>query len=496
MKKLLAIFLSLAMVLSLSACSSSKKSTGSTDSGDPVKLVVAFRTFGTAPADLEKVQDAINEITRSKINAEVQLLCIASGSYKQQMTLMLSGSEQLDCMGATSAIYTSAYNSGELQPLDDLLQQYGQGILQNVDSQYLKIGQFDGKQYAVTTNRDQARGYGGFLLRTDILKKYNIDVSNVKTYDDLTKVFATVHEKEPNISVVGNGTVGYSFLQFCQTFDSLGDYFGVLLNQGQNLKVENLFTSDEYKNYLSVVRNWYTSGYISKDIVSATEAGASLVKAGTLFAYPNSGKPGIEQQESATAGTNMTYVQVLPTFTSTAAPLTWQWTIPQNSANPEKAMQFLNLMYTDSDIMNLLAYGIKGTHYVDNGDGTITYPSGVDAKTSGYSLNMSWQFGNEFIANVWKGSDPKIWDQTKEWNKTGVTSKAMGFVFDSSKVATEEAAVQNVYKQYSMSLECGVVDYNTVLPTMVQKMNDAGLQKIITEKQKQLDAWAQQNGVS
>ena len=50
--------------------------------------------------------------------------------------------------------------------------------------------------------------------------------------------------------------------------------------------------------------------------------------------------------------------------------------------------------------------------------------------------------------------------------------------------------VTNVYEEYQKSLEYGFVDPEVGVPEMLEKMNNAGLQKIIDEKQAQLDAWA------
>lgn len=459
------------------------------------KLVVAARTFGTVPGDLSQIQEEISKITREKIGCEIELLIIPSGSYQQQITLMLSGGEQLDCLGVTRALLQSAHASDQLEPLDDLLAEYGKDITEAVPAQYFKVGAFDGELYAITTNRDHARGYGGWLLRTDLLEKYNIDVSEVTTFDALTEVFQIIHDNEPQMTIVTPGTVGQSFLQWNVTFDNLNDYFGVLPQWGQDLEIVDLFTSQDYIDYCRVMREWYLRGFISKDILSSTESGITQMMAGNLFAYCNTGKPGIESQEELSSGTDLTYVQVLPTFTSTAAPITFEWTIPITSADPEKAMQFLNLMYSDSDVMNLLAYGIEGKHYVKKDDGTITYPEGVNSRNSGYNVNMAWQFGNEFIAEVWEGNDPSIWKQTEEWNTTGIFSKAMGFLYDNAKVQNEVAAVQNVYNEYRMSLECGLLEYDDVIGEMSKKMEAAGLQRIIEEKQRQLDIWAAENGV-
>ena len=61
-------------------------------------------------------------------------------------------------------------------------------------------------------------------------------------------------------------------------------------------------------------------------------------------------------------------------------------------------------------------------------------------------------------------------------------------------VTTETAAVQSVYDEYRMSLECGVLDPETALPEMNEKMYAAGLQNIIDEKQAQLDEWLESKG--
>ena len=159
-------------------------------------------------------------------------------------------------------------------------------------------------------------------------------------------------------------------------------------------------------------------------------------------------------------------------------------------------MEFLNLLYTDPDVINLLAYGVEDVDYVVHEDGRVGYPEGLDSSTVGYSMaSQLWSFGYEFNAHVWETNEPDVWEQTKEWNQTGLVSKAYGFVYDPTPVATAKAAVQNVYDEYRMSLECGVVDPETTLAEMNERMYAAGLQDIIDEKQRQLDEWAAANGV-
>lgn len=51
--------------------------------------------------------------------------------------------------------------------------------------------------------------------------------------------------------------------------------------------------------------------------------------------------------------------------------------IMKESENVSEIMTFLNWVYKNEDNYNLCRYGIEGVHWVDNGDGTYSYPSGT-----------------------------------------------------------------------------------------------------------------------
>ena len=102
---------------------------------------MAYPTNGTVPADLERVQDAINEITIPEIHTEVELFTVEIGNYAQQMNLKLSGGEALDCMltfqgGAASFAGVTA--QGVFMPLDELLDSYGKELKATVGEAILK----------------------------------------------------------------------------------------------------------------------------------------------------------------------------------------------------------------------------------------------------------------------------------------------------------------------------------------------------------------------
>lgn len=455
------------------------------------KLVISFRTNGSVPAEneIQRVEEALNEILSQKIEAQVELVILDSASYKQQIALMLSGDEQLDVMGITPQMLSAAVAGNQLLALDELLDEYGQGIKDELTEELLSCGEINGIQYTIPVQADSAVGMGYYVMRKDIVDKYNIDFASIKTYDDLTAVFQLVHNNEPDMFIVAPRNAGMSFLEYNCSWDKLTDCFGVLENYGQDeLKVVNLFETKAYKQYLEVVHEWYERGFISHNITNSIEDGPTQMKEGTLFAYAHANKPGVLTQESQFTGCEVVGAQVLETMSYTTN--AWQWTVPASSNEPEKAMAFLNCLYTDPEVINLLVYGIEDEDYVVLDNGKITYPTDVDASTVGYSMSaMIWSFGNEFNAYIWESNDANLWAQTQAWNQTGYISKAYGFMFDSTRVSIEMAAVQSVYEQYCMALECGVLSRKDSLDEMNEKLYAAGLQEIINEKQTQLNVW-------
>ena len=166
--------------------------------------------------------------------------------------------------------------------------------------------------------------------------------------------------------------------------------------------------------------------------------------------------------------------------------------IPITCEDQAPVLKFLNLLYSDPDVLNILDWGIEGVHYerVPDTDTLIRYPEGVTSDNDGYGLNQGWSFGNQLISYAWEtvGTDD-YYEEMKAFNESAVTSKAVGFIFDSSPVKSEVAALDSVLAEYRLGLENGELDPEEYLPKFQQALREAGIEKVIAEKQRQLDAW-------
>lgn len=451
-------------------------------------IVMAYQSFSGVD-DLELVQEEINEITKEKINATVTLLPINFGAWEQQTNLMLTSNEDLDLLFAGDDFAQKAVK-GQLIPLDDLLETHGQGILDAVPSDILNAGKVEGEIYAVASVKEWASDYG-FLMRKDLIDKYDIDLSNVKTMEDLTEVFKVIRENESTMYPVVGGIGGtLPILSYTYPyFDKLGGIVGALDLTKDNYEVINQYEHPAYEEGANLMREWFQADYIMKEAATSDDAPDTLVKADTGFGYFSNLKPGTEVESSRLTGQEMVAARVTDVyqFTEGTHPV---MTVARNSKNPEKAVEFLNLLYTDEDIMNLLTLGIESKHYVVNDEGLATLPDGVTE--TGYP-SQQWMYGNNFLTKPWEGNEPDIWDQYLEFNESAIKSPALGFVFNFEPVKNEIAAVTNVIEQYEKGLGTGTLDPEQSLPEFREKLKAAGADIIIEEKQKQLDEWKANN---
>ena len=482
--RLLTALLALLLVGLLVACDKAPSA------DEPVEIMFTYYLNGTVPADLEKVQAAINIITEREIGVKVKLNPLSSGTYKDQINLALASGERLDVFAMNGSRFASYVSSGQILPLNDLLESHGQGILENVSQPLLDGCSVNGEVYGIMPVRDIAQG-GALYIRKDYVDKYNLDLSQIKSFQDVGNILSVIKAEEPNMyPLVIENNLNYTPVEVCLGKDNVSDSFGVLMYEGDPYSIVDYYSSDIYREYITTLREWFLAGYISPDVVTNTESISTQMKAGNGVCYFYKTKTGMDVQESKANNCEMVHVDILEPFISTYNVQLLSYGIAQQCEHPEEAMMFLNMLYTNKDVLNLLNWGIEGTHYVHTEDGHITYPEGVDATTSSYNVNMSWAFGYTFNNYIWEGNDLDLVEDSKAALANAKSSETLGFTYDSSAVKAEVAALQNVVAEYRMGLESGFMDISN-LDKFIEKLQEAGIDTVVAEKQRQLSAWVE-----
>ncbi|RCW42040.1 ABC transporter substrate-binding protein [Paenibacillus prosopidis] len=451
----------------------------------PYKISLVYP--GTPQTDEKKVEEALNKLLTEKINATIDLMPIDWGAWDDKINLMIASREEVDI------IFTAQWNGhaknvgkGAFIELGDLIDKYGQGIKESLDPAFLDGAKINGKNYGVPTNKELAAA-GGIVYRKDITDELGIDMSNVKTPQDLDAVYSIVKEKKPEMTPLYT-TAGTFNSHFFANYDFLGDSTipGAILKDQDATKVAAVEQIDRYKEYLNLTRDFFKKGYINEDAATTQVSSGDAWKAGTVFSTVEPMKPGKDAEIASAAGLTGKLAQIIMTEKTVATSETAgsMLGISSTSKDPDRAMMLINLLHTDKEINNLLNFGIEGDHYTRNGE--IMTATG---NTANYNPGSAWMFGNQFLNYVWDTEDPDKWAKFKEFNQNAKVSPALGFVFDSEPVKAEVGAIANVIKQYQKALETGSVDVDKVLPEYEEKLKAAGVDKVVAEKQKQFDAF-------
>lgn len=514
-KKLFALLLVAAMIVSLSACGgdngagqstpgssavsapaeSSAAAESSLSNEDPVTLKMLLVSAGNGAAKDQQIQEAVNAILSEKLNATVEFVSVPFGDVPDKLNLMLSSGEQMDifqCMGSYSTFYANDFLL-DLTGYEDYYKD-----ITDLAGTYMASGQIGGKQYGLPAIKDFALDYC-FIFRQDIIEDCGINVDEIKDYDQLHDMLAAIKEKYPDLVPLmggGGGNTGavldqlMNFEDNCWP-DTLGGAPAVLMNPTEDSTVTNYFESESYKMICDYAWQWKQEGLIGFDQMTD---GANLLRgqlgAGTGSSYhPRT----LTENGKSRTGYDVVALRKLPTANSVLTTSTyWNYCINSVSENPERALQVLNYMYTDKEINNLLAWGIEGEDYQmvsDEGAGVIDYVEGQDDSNVAYYQWAKFSFTNNYLQYVMTGTDPNLWEEMDAFNTGADVSLALGFSFDSSKVSTQIAAVTNVVNQYDNALRCGDLDPAVEIPNFIAALKSAGVDDIITEKQSQLDAF-------
>lgn len=463
------------------------------ESGEVEKIVVPYMLTMNAAEEKELVQEAINALTTERIGVEVELLCIDFASWSDQMNLLLTdgGVDLFNC-SFMSPISTYV-DSGAIAPLDDLLAEYGQGI-SGCLGDYIESGRFDGSIYGVP-KVDAYSNRPCVIMDAQICDELGIHPEEIHNFDDLTAVAMQVKEAYPELAIFSTGTNG-DFLSPIG-FDPLGttgnNIFGGLILEDNNLTVVNAFETEQFEKMIGYTNQWMKEGLFINDPMNAQDGAVAYLSNNQAFCYIGTGfDPEITAEvQQNNCGKRLYGAELASTNYATIDSVSgMMWCIPALSEHKEAAMKFLNALYTDAELSNLVCSGIEGVHYVKNEDGTIDFADGLDAFTTGWPSGMGTFWPNITITYPWTPNPADYYDTWIESNKNAEMSAAMGFTFNPANVTDEIAACTNVVSQYYNTIVLGLEDTQTLLEQFRAELHDAGIDTIIEEKQAQLDAWA------
>ena len=482
-KKILALFCVISMII-LSGCGKSNEAKLGTPK-NPYKIV--WYNVGLPMKDVDKVMEKLSEYTKDKIGVTVEMRLITWADYNKRIQMIEASGEPFDMCFTASWTNDYRINSkkGYFLPLNELLDKYAKETLKEVNPIFFEATKLNGINYTIPVQKEAAYQQV-FAFRKDYLDKYNLDIANVKNFEDLGPLLKVIKEKEPTIvpfSVWGNTTYLFGDMSFILDSRIPG---AVKIEKG-NHKVFNQFENEEFIHRIKVFRDFYQKGYIPQDAPQVLDK-PSLLNTGKWFAGLQEYQPYAELQYARAWKYPVEIKPVFKPIIGNRSAAGAMLAISSTSERPDLVMKFINLLNTDKYVRNLVGYGIEGVHYKKIGENTIEYT----ANYKDYEV-ANFTTGNLFNLYLFKEDPKDKWESFKAWNDSAIVSPILGFTFDTEPVKTELVQIRNIGDEFCTPLFVGAADPDKTIPKLLKKMKNAELDKILAEMQKQLDHWWKEN---
>lgn len=466
------------------------------DNGETYKMVMEIINYGFDDPDLGMVQDAVNEITVPEIGVEVQFMTVPIGEMSSKLGLLVSGGEQIDLV--VSGLLTTPANlmaDGLLQSITQYVE--NSDALMELAGQDIEACKVNGEIYAypgATANGTQTVYY----YDKDLAEQYNIQVpEKLETSQDWEALFKQIKDSGMEQYAISMGD-GVAAEDLWATFDSLGERsylaYGVVMDPFNGDTVENYYATEQYAEVCRMHREWYEKGYCVPDSISNGYTVSDSMTQGAIFGFVSANSTGMNTAYwSKITGKNLGYIPTTDISTMASGVVNFSWGVSVTCERPDKVVDFLELLYTNTDLANIMNYGIEGTHYVVNeGSKIIGYPDGVDATNCGYG-SFAGTYGDTLsIYQRAPLTDEEVANFVQFKTTDESASKFLGYTFDPSEVSTAVTAVTAVIGQYAPSLNCGTVDPEKTIPEFLDALEAAGMQTIIDANQAQLNAYLEQ----
>lgn len=493
------------------------------------KTIQLMITGAGKQANSDKVWAAFNEQLQQYVpNTTVEFIDVPFEEYSEKFSQVLASGEGVD-LAWTGWLINKPQNiaDGNLMPLDDLLAEYGQGIVDILGENVVEIHRNadDGKLYYLPSWQGLVGDRRGWLVVTEIaelagdtwiedteaaLNKWRNNYSEgteafQAVLDQATKYLAAAKEAGKLGAGINTGRVfGWSMYNGTRSNPGVGGSEIGIPFEDNTFTVIDGVASEHYKLYAKTMADWYKEGYIRSDIMSVDTSTLTMPKNGEITdtTYVFSCDPYLTEadQDAATAdaGMDMTYLPVEENASLILGGDT-SYAIPYCADEPERAMMVLNAIYSQPDLYNTLIYGIEGEDYTKNADGTITtsYVGASPTADDSYGIQR-WIIGSCKNALINNGTDPNYYADLEALEETARVNPFLNFTFDRTNVEGICASILNVYYEYGPQLDNGVAgdNWEELYNNYMAARKDAGIEELVTEFQNQINAYIEANNIT
>ena len=548
-KKLVALLLSLALVLSLGACggngesstsseaspsSTTEESGAAAESGDEsqaetaetgefqLPIVDEPTTLSYFVADDSNAaimttdwndNEFYQEMER-RTGVHLEFEMVSSADYQTNFNLMIASGNLADMIYVGASYYAegvdAAIDDGYFLDLTDLVDEYMPNYekIRTSDIQYELLSTTDsGRLGAVYELRQSKQGpWLGLWIRQDWLDDLGLDTP--VTFDDYHEVLTAFKNEK--------GATAPLILNFSGSDGEFGTMSGGLnvLNSWQldeTGKVNFGPYMDAWKEYVTIMHQWYTEGLIDPDFMATDERTADMAKVVTgasglfaaLYTMPSVYEAASEDPNMNLAPVNPPvmnegdegHIRLRDSYTS------GNTAISADSENWEVALRWLDYLYTDEGAL-LANYGVEGDTFEFDENGEPVFTDKILNNENGWTMTQTvasylcpsagianWSDWTRELAGV-PEKDQACYDV---WSEFSDDWRLPSSVTLTQEESTERAAlyadISTIVKEQTAQFISGALDIESNWDAYISALEASGMERAIEITQAAYDRY-------
>ena len=448
----------------------------------------------------QPIIDAMNAITEETCGVHANIKFLATSDYRSQLPLMLASGDQVDVMTifvGDPVGFTSFMANGQLLDITDYLEEDGPELLELIDD--YKEGMSDaGRIYGIPCFRNYASA-NYLIMRQDILDELGLldQAQNITKFSEIEEIFGKVGE-ETNLAPTGSCLieVGTGIIYKSDdiddqiVFDTLGDQMNLVYTDMESGKVSLLLENPDFKAMMDRMVTWRANDWIEKDREISSDHVDTLMKAGTVFSSIQTSEMGVETAKKEATGYDVIVKELSKNLLGSSYVNKFGLGVSITSQEPEAAVRWMNALYTDPRLENLLIWGEEGKDYVVT-DGEADFPEGITVENVAYH-STDFMYGNYFNCLPWKGQGADFRQRAYDYLRSAEISPYMGFSVNMGDIQNLLTAVNSVHEKYYKAVWYGNYD-DATWQKYVDELKVAGIDEFLGAYQAQLDEWKAAN---
>lgn len=479
-----------------------EKSTEEIPEAEPYTVTMWMQ--GTEGKDHAMVMEEANKLIQAKLpNTTLDLKMVPASEYRDKFNKAMAAGEKVDVAWLANwscYVTTDGYDQGVLLPIDDLLQEYGQDILAACGEEWLNMHHMkDGKNYFMPSWQGSlVNRYALFVKETigsKMPENWFTEAEKFFTANDaydagaLQARFDKIEEvlkvaKDNDLLENGVCRDGMQFQRVLGTV--FNNYKETVTYDNGVFTVHKFYDNDVAQVYRDTLHDWWEKGYIREDVLTI----GNVKDANTALYLEQNNNPTDRYVALKNASAPAKVMGALMTAKSERGlGFSTGTAITIYSEMPERAMQVVNMIYADAELYQLLVYGIEGTHYMTNADGTITRPA---AESRTYTGPDNWRLGTCINSLPEKVSAIGQYEEIIKMEKDARENPLLLFTFDNTSVAAEEAALNAAAAHQFCFFQD---DYEKAEEEFIKLLYESGYQAHFDEFVKQLTEYVTANNL-